>query len=119
MRRRLLGLATASALMVLAPTGPAHAERDAAAQRLAETYAPIAMLREQRDPPCDTEGEQYQPTSVETVLGNPGVTLYRDTPGKAPVAVTEAPDAGDVAGLDGDHYLDLTGDPLGDTCVYA
>ena len=34
---------------------PATARPQAAAQRLAETYAPIAMLREQQDPPCDTD----------------------------------------------------------------
>jgi len=109
--------ALASALLLL--PGVATAEARVAADRLAETYAPVAMLREQQNPPCDTEAEQYQPTSVETVLGNPGVTLYRDAPGAAPETVVTAPSAGDIAGLDGDHYLDLTGDPLGDTCVYA
>ena len=53
---------------------------DAAAQQLAETYAPITMLREQQEPPCETSAEQYQPTSVDTVLGNPTVTLTHDVP---------------------------------------
>jgi hypothetical protein len=109
------GLATVSALL-LATSGSAFAD---AARRLAEAHAPIAMVREQQHPPCDTSEEQYQPTSVETVLGNPGVTLYRDVPGKQPVAIERAPDASDIAGVGSDHYLDLTGDPLGNTCVYA
>lgn len=118
MGRWSFGLA-ATAALVLAGPGGASADSDAAARRLAETYAPIAMVREQRHPPCDTTEEQYQPTSVETVLDNPGVTLYRDAPGKPATALKRAPDAGDIAGLGRDHYLDLTGDPLGDTCVYA
>jgi hypothetical protein len=118
LRYWLSALAVVSTVL-FSPAGSVAAHPDAAAQRLAETYAPIAMLREQQDPPCDTAEEQYQPTSVETVLGNPGVTLYRDAPGKGLVPVKEAPVASDIAGLNGDHYLDLTGNPLGETCVYA
>ena len=33
------------------------------------------MLREQKDPPCETSAEQYEPTTVHTMLGNPTVTL--------------------------------------------
>ncbi len=117
-RHWLLALAVVSAVLLTPATGTA-AQSNPAAQRLAETYAPIAMLREQKDPPCDPLEEQYQPTSVETVLGNPGVTLDRDTPGKGLAPVTEAPDASDIAGLNANHYLDLPGDPLGETCVYA
>ena len=40
-------------------------------KQLAKKYAPITMLREQENPPCETSAEQYQPTSVETMLGNP------------------------------------------------
>ncbi|HKB50984.1 MAG TPA: hypothetical protein VKC63_06100 [Solirubrobacterales bacterium] len=60
-----------------------------AAQRLIETYVPRLMLREQQDPPCETSAEQYQPT------------------------------AADVAGLGDEYHLDIPGDPLDDTCVYA
>ena len=42
---------------------------------------PITELREETDPPCDTAQEQYQPTSVETVLGNPTVLLQHAAEG--------------------------------------
>ena len=116
--RWALGLAMLAAPL-LVPAGAATAQPQAAAQRLAEAYAPIAMLREQRDPPCDTAEEQYQPTSVDTVLGNTSVTLTRDVPGKGLEDVKKAPTARDIAGLGDDYYLNLRGDPLGETCVYA
>jgi hypothetical protein len=116
--RWALGLALLAAPLLL-PAGSATAQSPAAAQRLAEKYAPIAMLRKQEDPPCDEAEEQYQPTSVDTVLGNPTVTLTHFVPGKGLEEVKKAPTAGDIAGLGGDYYLDLRGDPLGVTCVYA
>ena len=105
--------------LALIPAGPASAQSTAAAKQLAEKYAPIAMLREQQKPPCDTEAEQYEPTSVETVLGNPSVELKRGAPGEPVETIKAGPDAGDIAGLGKNYYLDLNGDPLGDTCVYA
>ena len=116
--RSALGLAMLAAPL-LVPAGAATAQPQAAAQRLAEAYAPIAMLREQRDPPCDTAEEQYQPTSVDTVLGNTSVTLTRYVPEKGLEDVKKAPTARDIAGLGDDYYLNLRGDPLGETCVYA
>ncbi len=92
---------------------------DAAAERLAEKYAPIAMLREEQDPPCEKSAEQYQPTSVGTVLGNPTVTLTHDVPGGGLEDVKKAPTANDIAGLPDGYYLDLEGEVLGETCVYA
>jgi len=77
------------------------------------------MIRAQEDPPCDTNEEQYEATVVETVLGNPTVKLTREGPGKKETAVESAPSGRDVATLDEDHHLNLRGDPLGDTCVYA
>ncbi|HEX2709047.1 MAG TPA: hypothetical protein VHM66_13705 [Solirubrobacterales bacterium] len=97
----------------------AAAENGAAAQRLIKAYAPILMLREQQKPPCETSAEQYQPTSVDTVLGNPRVELSKAVPGKGEVALKAAPTAADIAGLGDAFHLDLPGDPLGDTCVYA
>lgn len=91
----------------------------AAAAKLADEFAPIAMLREQQDPPCDTDEEQYQPTSVDTVLGNPTVTLQEFVPGEGLVDVKKAPSAEDVAGLGEDHYLNLRGEALGETCAYS
>lgn len=132
MRARLGGFATAlAALALLAATPGAAAagagagdraggqEGEAAARQLAERHAPVAMLREQRDPPCDKAEEQYQPTSVETVLGNPTVDLTRYVEGEGLEDVERAPTAADVAGLGEGYYLDLEGRVLGDTCVYA
>ncbi|HET9676873.1 MAG TPA: hypothetical protein VFP21_05155 [Solirubrobacterales bacterium] len=111
----LLGIALA------ALTSPANAAGagDEAAQRLAEKYAPITMLREQQDPPCNTREEQYQPTSVDTVLGNPTVTLRHEMPDGKLEDVKRAPTTADVAGLPDGWYLDLEGKVLGNTCVYA
>ena len=116
--RRSLALALA-ALVALPASGQA-ASPPSPWQRVADAYAPIMMVRKQEDPPCDTDGEQYEPTSVSTVLGNPSVLLERDVPGKKrPVFVRAGPTAADIAGLGFEYYLDLPGDPLGDTCVYA
>jgi hypothetical protein len=120
--RRLVALSTAALAMLAAPAGAAVTEAppvDPAAQRLAEKYVPITMLREQRDPPCDKKEEQYQPTSVETVLGNPTVTLTHEEPDGRLVDVKKAPTAADIAGLRDGYYLDYEGKVLGDTCVYA
>ena len=106
----LLGAATAAA---------APAAEESGFKRLADRYAPITMLREQQDPPCETSAEQYQPTSVETVLGNPTVTLTHERPDGDLEDVTKAPTAADVAGKGEGWYLDLEGTALGDTCVYA
>ncbi|HWN72188.1 MAG TPA: hypothetical protein VNN15_00100 [Solirubrobacterales bacterium] len=121
MRGRRLVLFGIAALAAFAP--PAAAAEtipaDKAAQQLAEKYVPIAMLREQQDPPCDTSEEQYQPTSVETVLGNPTVTLTHELPDGKLEEVMRAPTAADIAGLRDGYYLDLEGKVLGNTCVYA
>lgn len=129
-RRVFLGLATIALLCLPAAVAAAATNTkdsvlasgpsDAAAQELADTYAPIAMLREQQDPPCETTAEQYQPTSVGTVLGNPTVTLTHDDLQAGRLEkVMKAPTASDIAGLPDGYYLDLEGEALGDTCVYA
>jgi hypothetical protein len=128
-RRLILGIATIALLCLCAANATAAATTDtarlltsseAAAIKLAHRYAPITMLREQQDPPCETSAEQYQPTSVGSVLGNPTVTLTHDdlTTGKLE-KVMKAPTAADIAGLPDGYYLDLEGEALGDTCVYA
>jgi hypothetical protein len=93
---------------------------EAAAEALAKKYVPIVMLREQQHPPCETSAEQYQPTSVDVMLGNPTVTLQRyDEKTEKLEDITRAPTVQDIAGLKGDYYLNLNGTALGDTCVYA
>jgi hypothetical protein len=116
----LLGIA---ALAVLTPTADTTAAEappaDEAAQRLAEKHVPITMLRDQLHPPCDTAEEQYQPTSVDAVLGNPTVTLTHELPDGKLEDVKKAPTAADIAGLPDGYYLDYEGKVLGKTCVYA
>jgi hypothetical protein len=99
--------------------GVARAGPAGPAQRLVEAYTPITMLREEQDPPCETSAEQYEPTSVSTVLGNPSVRLQRIEEDGVEVLVKRAPTAADIAGLEDPYHLELPGDPLGDTCVYA
>jgi hypothetical protein len=89
------------------------------AQQLAEKYVPITELREETDPPCDTTEEQYQPTSVETVLGNPTVLLQQAAEGAPLTTVRRAPTAQQIAGLGEGWYLNLEGTALGKTCIYA
>jgi hypothetical protein len=98
---------------------PATAER-AAARDLADTYSPVVMIREQDDPLCGIEGEQYQPMAVDALFDNPNVILRRNpADGGDPVPVKKAPSLEDVAGSGEEAFLDLRGQPLGDTCVFA
>lgn len=117
----LVALAALIGLIAPAPGAAAANASDgqSAAERLAEKFAPVTMLREQNNPPCDTDEEQYQPTGVETMLGNPLVALTRYVEGKGLEEIKRGPTAEDVAGLGPNYYLDLPGEVLGDTCVYA
>jgi hypothetical protein len=77
---RLALACTTVALLALTPAiAPAalRGENESTAQRLIEACSPRLVLRAQEDPPCDIQEEQYQPTAVETVLGNPEVELTR------------------------------------------
>jgi hypothetical protein len=47
-------------------------------QQLAETYAPIAELR-QHEGACDPAGNGYVPAPIEIVLGIPAVALKQTT----------------------------------------
>jgi len=111
-------LAPALAVLALSLL-PAAAAAKSPAERLAERYSPIAMLREQRDPPCETSAEQYEPTTVGTVLGNPGVELTRVEADGSEERIAWAPTAAEIAGKGDNYHLNLPGNPLGDTCVYA
>lgn len=130
--RRLVPLFAALALCLLgaAPAGAAplgttqttisRPPADAAAQELAEKYVPIAMLREQLDPPCEKSAEQYQPTAVGAVLGNPSIAFEAEDPGTGKLErLKQGATAADLAGVGDGHYLNLPGTALGDTCVYA
>jgi hypothetical protein len=110
----VLGIATTQ---VLGATVPAQAA-PSAAQRLVHAYSPIVLLRAQEDPPCNTSQEQYQPTTVDVVLGNPRVQLVRIRK-RVRRVITNAPTATQIAGLGKDYYLDLPGDTIDSECVHA
>ncbi|MBS1882703.1 MAG: hypothetical protein JSS97_07065 [Actinobacteria bacterium] len=102
-----------------ATTAVAAPAAESPAEELAEKYVPITELRKETDPPCDTSQEQYQPTSVDSVLGNPTVTLQHEAADGELTDVRKAPTAEEIAGLHGPWYLNLEGRVLGNTCVYA
>jgi hypothetical protein len=106
---------------ILTPTAQAAGDAGGktAAQRLIKAYSPRLEIREQQDPPCDTTAEQYESTTVDTVLGNPAVVLANEGPDGDEIPVKKGPTAADIAELGQDHYINIPGDPLGDTCVYA
>jgi hypothetical protein len=106
-----------AAFVSLLAASTAGADVSAAQQQLVSAYSPILNLREQsKDDNCDTTEEQYNPpTTVDTVLGNPAVTLVQYVNGRE-VPIKKAPTAADVAGLGDDYYLDLPGDPLNVKC---
>jgi hypothetical protein len=90
-----------------------------AAQRLADTYSPIVMMRTQANGLCDSSEEQFwPPTSVDVVLGNPRVKLMVHI-GHTNRLIKWAPTAADIAGRTEGTYLDLPGSPLSPGCTYA
>ncbi len=94
----------------VAPSASAASAGDAA-QQLADTYAPLVVVRKQ-EAACG-EGEPYLPTPVDTVLGNSDVVLK----GPHGESIT-APTAADLAGKGDGWYLDLPGNPLDPGCTY-
>ena len=86
--------------------------------QLVRAYAPIVMLRAQEeDPPCDSSEEQYLPTTVHAVLGNPQVRLIPPRGSSEPIK--PAPTVADIAGRGKNYHLDLPGNPLDPRCTYA
>ncbi len=118
LRRSAIDFATL-ALLWLAVAGPAQASGETPAERLIDAYSPRLVIRSQEHPPCETTAEQYEATTVGAVLGNPAVTLTKLAPDGKEVLVKRAPTTADIAGLGEGFHLNLPGDPLGDTCVYA
>jgi hypothetical protein len=118
--RPLRWLVTASA--VAAATGftatPAGAA-ESPVRQLVKAYSPIVMLRAQEDPSCDTAEEQFEPTTVNVMLGNPRVNLVRPAEGDVPAISRPAPTAAEIAGLGARWHLDVPGDPLNAGCTYA
>ena len=93
--------------------------QSSAARELAEKYVPVMMIREQEQPLCGTEGEQYQVMKVDALFGNPDVMLMRNNGDGDSTLIRKAPEIEDIRNRGEEAYLDLRGDPLGDTCVYA
>jgi hypothetical protein len=113
----LLAVLVPIAALLVAP--PAADARPSAAERLVRAYSPILFLRTQSEnPPCDTSEEQFEPTTVDTFLGNPRVKLihYGHKGGRD---VATAPTAARIAGLGKNYFMNLPGDPLDAGCTYA
>jgi hypothetical protein len=117
--RRPCWLATILGSVAAVSLTLAAAAQGADADRLVKSYAPIVMLRAQEDPPCDNKEEQYEPTTVDVVLGNRHVDLVRETGAGGSRVNQAAPTAADIAGLGNRYHLDLPGDPLEPECTYA
>ena len=119
---RALGSALATAVLVACASvfvvPPADATTSAA-QQLANTYAPVVMMRAQLDDVCDPSEEQFWPaTTVDTVLGNRRVRLMWHG-ARGTRVIKRAPTAADLAGLGPGYYLNLPGNPLNPGCTYA
>lgn len=105
-----------TAVILCAPTrAEAASPDDTAAQALADRYSPAVRLQEGSDR-CQ-DGEQFQPTDVEAVLGDQQVALRG--PWRPPDLVKTQPEDKDISpGFPG-HFLDFPGDPLRPGCTYA
>jgi hypothetical protein len=83
-------------------------------QELADKYAPVAALVDQKKP-CE-KGEAWRPTTVDIVLGNPDVQLRG--PGKGNPVVMQGPTAADLFRKGKGYYLNFPGNPLRPGCRY-
>jgi hypothetical protein len=122
MARWLASVCVTIALLGLSLPGGASAASEgskAAEKQLIEAYTPVLMLREQEDPPCDTDAEQYEATTVDTVLDNPAVELTEADEDGDETTLKRGPTVADIAKLGDGYHLNIPGDPLGDTCEYA
>ncbi|TCO50256.1 hypothetical protein EV646_102330 [Kribbella antiqua] len=108
-------LAMVMFLCLADPADAAGPPDDAAAQTLAMRYSPVVRLQE--DSSNCANGEQFQPTDVEAVLGDQQVALRG--PWRPPDLVKPQPEGKDIRlGFPG-HFLDFPGDPLRPGCTYA
>lgn len=98
----------------------ASRRQSAAEEQLAAKYAPIVMVKAQKEP-CDGDGESFVPSPVELILGDPNVALERNA-GAADAAadpvVLMGPTAADLFANDETLYLDFPGNPRNPGCDY-
>jgi hypothetical protein len=88
-------------------------------QELAETYAPVVMIKSQPEV-CSGDGEQFRPVVVDILFGTDDVRLMQRGSGgnSTDTEVKRNVSAADLAGLDGSYYLDLPGNPRDPECTY-
>jgi hypothetical protein len=114
----LVGLVVA--LIAIGGLDPVPVEgRQPPDQRLAEKYAPVVYLRQQKYF-CDRTGEGFFPAPIDAILDNPSVALrVADSDhSRTDTIVIMGPSAQDLAGLDNTHYLDFLGNPRRPGCGY-
>jgi hypothetical protein len=97
------------------PAAAAGSPEDIAAQTLADRYSPVVRLQEDSSR-CE-DGERFQPTDVEAVLGDQQVALRG--PWRPPDLVKPQPEDSDLGRGYPGHFLDFPGDPLRPGCDYA
>src|SRR6266550_3463375 len=83
-------------------------------KELALRYAPVVRLVKQTEP-CG-QGEPFEPTSVDVVLGNPDVALHG--PWSGPNIVKVAPTAEDLSQGRFESHLDFPGNAVSPGCTY-
>jgi hypothetical protein len=88
-------------------------------QQLADRYSPTLALKVNDAPPCSTSGEQFAPTSVDIVLGNPQVQLVHAPTGQKSEIVKTAATESDLTGLGESYFLNQRGVPYRPGCTYA
>ncbi len=111
----VLGLPVVAMATVPATAFADPAADAAAAQELADRYAPIVMLKDQEEE-CDTSGEPFAPMAVDVVLDNRQIALRQV--GNGDPTVMRAPAASDLFELGEGFYLDFPGDSLQPGCLY-
>lgn len=113
----LVGLAWLSVLMT--PRGATAQEVSSAVQQLADTYAPIAMMRAQ-DGTCDKNGDGYFPAPVDWIFGNPEILLRANAGGdvKNDPVLLKGFSPQDLAAAGPGTYIDFPNDPHSPGCAY-
>jgi hypothetical protein len=106
-----------AALVATWLAAPGAQAAESPAQQLVDAFSPITKLAKSEDPPCDSSREQFEPTSVNAMLGNPEVELLK--PGDGGTVIKKGPTAKDIAGLGDGYHLDVPGKPLSAGCTYA